>query len=85
MHVQGLPLLTDTLPAECGECFAGSYCKGKPVLLHFVAGMAGSTKEFRQELKFCRAARDEGAVVDFVLTSKEGEYAPQGQPWLQAS
>lgn len=84
MHLQGLPLLTDTLLGKYGECFAASYCKGKPVLVHFVAGMAGCTKEF-QTLSYVEESGRRGAVVDLVLTNSEGECAAQGQPWLQGS
>lgn len=60
MHLQGLPLLTDTLLGKYGECFAASYCKGKPVLVHFVAGMAGCTKEFQTLTQLRRGVREEG-------------------------
>lgn len=45
---------------------------------HFVAGMAGSTKEFQTRTQVCRGARDEGALMDLVLTSKEGNVQLQG-------
>lgn len=78
----------DTLLGKSRECFAAIYCKGKPVLLHFVAAVAGSTKGFQTINPFHRGAKEErgcGGPCANQQGGTGGECEAQGQPWLQGS